>query len=266
MTTGTTGAADEQRLRKEIARLAPWHHKVQITAAVSTEASGAREAGADAATISFMDAAQHFGGLIEDIFPDGLAGRSVLDCACNCGAYLFWAKERGAGSGFGFDARAAWIEQARFLAAHREFPSDGLTFEVHELHDLPALGLGLFDVTLFFGILYHLPDPVTGLQIAADLTREILIVNTATRTGLADGMLALARENPAHPLSGVDGLHWFPTGPGVVQAMLESMGFLETCCVWNTDDTANQPPGIGRLIMVAARQQGRLNGLKEAFA
>ena len=49
-----------------------------------------------------------------------MEGRRVLDCACNCGYFLFWSRELGAGEGLGFDAREHWIRQARFLAAHRE--------------------------------------------------------------------------------------------------------------------------------------------------
>ena len=30
------------------------------------------------------------------LYPDGFQGRSIMDCACNCGGYLFWAKEIGA--------------------------------------------------------------------------------------------------------------------------------------------------------------------------
>ena len=76
------------------------------------------------------------------IFPRGLEGRTVMDCACNCGAYLFWSKEPGAGECFGFDAREHWIAQARFLAEHRTQPSDGMRFEVCDLYDLPRARAG----------------------------------------------------------------------------------------------------------------------------
>jgi tRNA (mo5U34)-methyltransferase len=39
------------------------------------------------------------------IYPGGLEGRRFLDCACNCVAYSFWAKELGASETFGFDVR-----------------------------------------------------------------------------------------------------------------------------------------------------------------
>ncbi len=61
----------------------------------------------------------------------------MLDCACNCGAYLFWAKDEGAGRCRGFDVRAHWIDQARFLQRHRQGPNEDMRFEVMDLMDLP---------------------------------------------------------------------------------------------------------------------------------
>ena len=41
------------------------------------------------------------------------------------------------------------------------------------------LGNERFDICLFKGIFYHLPDPVAGLKIVADRTDEVLILDTA---------------------------------------------------------------------------------------
>jgi SAM-dependent methyltransferase len=252
-TSVAEGVAARQ-LRRAIAALAPWHHDVEVVHGVSTGAAAkARRRELDGTPIALVeDAREGFDASILDVFPNGLAGRSVLDCACNCGAYTFWAKELGAGRCFGFDARPHWIDQARFLASHRVPRPTNVRFEVLDLHALPALDLEPFDVTLFNGILYHLPDPVTGLKVAADLTREVLIVNTATRNGLPDGLLALAREG-FDPLSGITGLAWFPTGPAVVSEMLSWLGFPEARCLWWIEDVPQQPPELGRLLLIAAR-------------
>jgi hypothetical protein len=81
-----------------------------------------------------------------------------------------------------------------------------------------------FDVTLFRGIFYHLPDPIAGLRIAADLTREVIIVNTASAPSEVKG-LVLSRESDTEVMSGVDGLAWLPTGPDVVSEALAWCGF-----------------------------------------
>src|SRR6516162_8914945 len=39
-------------------------------------------------------------------------------------------------------------------------------------------GLGQFDVVLFLGVLYHLRDPLLGLERVASVTRDLLILET----------------------------------------------------------------------------------------
>jgi hypothetical protein len=171
-------------------------------------------------------------------------------------------KELGAGRIFGFDVREHWIRQAKFLLEHREWPSDGIRFEVLDLYDLPKRGLEPFDITLFKGIFYHLPDPVAGLKLAADMTREVLIVDTHVRVDLPDGMLVLQQEGTEHPMSGVYGLNWFPTGPDVMARILNWMGFEETRLTsWIASHT-HEGEEFGRLQIAAARKPGRLDQLE----
>ena len=245
-------------LRTEIIRLGPWHLDVQVTPEISTRVflEAPKETYPSSfGTISFLNPRQSFYALLHKIYPEGLAGRSFLDCACNCGAYSFWAKELGASQCFGFDVRKHWIDQAHFLAVHRTWPSDGIRFEVCDLYNLPQLGLQPFDITIFKGIFYHLPDPITGLKITADLTKELIILNTATRNGLPDGMLAVSEEPRVPVMSGVHGLNWFPTGPEVLTRILKWMGFTETRLIYWLTATADQPAALGRLEMIAARRK-----------
>lgn len=257
MTVGRALTTTE--LREEVIRLGPWHIDMEITPELSTaaflEAPEGTYAEAEAASITFHNPHDGFLRRLHRAFPNGLEGRSVLDCACNCGAYLFYAKEAGAGRCLGFDLREHWIRQARFLAEHRERPSDDMRFEVSDLYDLPALEQGRFDVTLFLGIFYHLPDPITGLKLAADLTDEVLILNTATKAGFADGLLVPEPESPTKPMSGKYGLCWFPTGPQVVAQVLRWLGFAEIrCSVWR--HAPRQRNDLDRLEVIAARTPG----------
>jgi SAM-dependent methyltransferase len=186
--------------------------------------------------------------VVEQVYPDGLAGRSFLDCGCNAGGHAFGAVALGAGRSYAFDARQFWLDQAAFLANHIDAPQ--ITFAKHELADLPALGLEPFDVTLFGGLFYHLPDPVAGLKIAADLTRELLIVNTSAKPGPGKA-LQLNRESATQVLSGVDGLAWLPTGPEVMQDILAWCGFPHVRVDFNR--TPNEGRGWRRLQIFAAR-------------
>jgi tRNA (mo5U34)-methyltransferase len=230
-------------LKQQIIDLAPWHLDVQVGGLSTTIAP--QEDG-----LPIIDGRSMFVDVMERVYPDGLEGRSFLDCACNCGGFSLWAKEMGAGRTFGFDVREHWIRQARFLAEAR---GDDASFEVVDLFDLPKLNLEPFDITLFKGILYHLEDPMRGLRIAADATKELLIVNTATRNDYPDGALVALDENVAHLMSGIVELAWLPTGPGVLKRMLGAVGFPETRVNFYWEKAPPQRAELGRLELLAAR-------------
>jgi tRNA (mo5U34)-methyltransferase len=252
-------------LRDEIIRLGPWHFDIEVADGLTTAVSLEAPAGTypeNFGPVSFQDVRTEHRLHLRNLYPDGLAGRSVLDCACNSGGYLFWSRERGAGPCFGFDAREHWIRQARFIKEHRP-DTDGIEFEVMDLYDLPKRGFAPFDVTLFKGIFYHLPDPVTGLKIAADLTNEALIMDTNSRAGLPDGMLALEGEGAEELMLGIHGLNWHPTGPETVIRILEWAGFVEFHVIrW----VREYKPGTGRFGMVASKKHGLLDGWKREQA
>jgi hypothetical protein len=251
-TTDCRDMLTNDALRKEVVRLAPWHLKVEINDEVSTEAI--REGG------HFIDARKPWRDLMLSIYPDGLAGRTLLDCACNCGGYTFWSKELGASGGLGFDARQHWIDQARFLRENRSAPSDGLRFEICDIYELPSLTNDQFDICLFKGIFYHLPDPIHAVKLVADRTRELIVINTEARNDLPEGMLVASREGVAPLMSGVHGWNWHPTGPGVVAHMLESVGFAAArCTYWDKNPSRpsdwSGPTNLGRLEVLGARDE-----------
>jgi tRNA (mo5U34)-methyltransferase len=238
-------------LREEIIRLGPWHHDIDVRDGITTRVSeGTRYRGRG--QVQMLNWKPEFTRRMKRVYPDGFEGRSVMDCSCNCGECLFWAKELGAGRCFGSDVREHWINQARFLLEHREGPKDEIEIRVCDLYDLPELGLEPFDVGLFHGVYYHLPDPIRGLQIAAEMTKELLAVTTSTAAGLDDGVLKVGEESKTGVLSGVYGLHWLPSGPKVIERQLEWMGFPHTrVTFWRRKTRRNR----GRLSMLAAREE-----------
>ncbi len=240
-----------RELREEIIRLGPWHQDLEIAPGVRT-GEPAPEGSYDAAelgTPAVYDPSPHMAWLVRRFYPAGLAGRSVMDCGCNAGGNLFAATRLGAGRCFGFDARDHWINQGRFLAEH--LPGDNIEFATLDLASLPERRLGQFDITLFMGLFYHLPYPIAGLRIAADHTKELLLVNTATKPGDGGDALVLNRESVTQVMSGVHGLAWLPTGERVMRAILEWCGFPHVRLLWDVDGTVE---GWRRLEVVAARE------------
>jgi SAM-dependent methyltransferase len=238
-----------ESIRKEAERLGPWHLNVEITPSLSTGDLKSSDGPG-----GFYDPGPPFKQIFERVYPGGLEGRSALDCACNNGAYLFALKELGAGHCYGSDVRDLWIEQAKFLARNRKGPSDSIDFEVQDLYELPKLGVGPFDITIFAGVFYHLPDPLNGLKIAAEMTGELLYLSSASLSGFRDRAIVVGSESTEAPLSGVYGLQWYPTGPGVFKELLPWMGFPEVRVLnwWNPETSM---PHLDVVQLLAARDK-----------
>lgn len=275
-------------LRQQVLDLAPWYYDLEVADGIRTglyvgaperpgttrievrvvdlvngtmeprEAFVPTERAAGAVPhVSLLDPREDFMRTLRAIYPDGLEGRSVLDCACNAGAYLFWCKEAGAGSCFGFDLREQWIDQARFLVAHRDAPTDEMRFAVSDIYDAPELGLEPHDIVLFNGILYHLPDPIRGLQIAADLAGELLVIDTVARHGVPAPALEGMEQPRSQVHSGVYGLRWLPVGTEVIFRLLRWMGFESMRCTW----WRPRGPLRDRIEIVAGRDAHSLDAL-----
>lgn len=239
-------------LRAEIRRLAPWHQDLEIAPGIRT---GERAPDDDPDPLGVGDPGilqpDHIlRMLLRDVLPAGFEGRSLLDCGCNAGGYLFAAKSMGAGRCFGFDAREHWLNQARFLARH--LPAEDIEFAQLDLLALRALAqernLEPFDITFFFGLFYHLPDPIAGLRIAADLTKELLILNTAADPKLKGNALTLNMESETALMSGVHRLAWMPTSPQVLEEILHWCGFPHTRVHY-----VRSAPRFPRIQVLAAR-------------
>ncbi len=252
---------DQETLISQIRALRPWHHNLQLTPEVDVRAAFEAEEieRVNNGNVSFINDRDDFVRKMGDIYPEGFAGKTFLDCACNAGAYCFWVRELGAKQAFGFDVREHWINQARFVAEHRTVaPTDQIQFDVFDLMRLREKQIEPADLTLFKGIFYHLADPIQGLKIAADLTKEVLWFNSAMIFRDDERGLICTFERGEKVMSGVHSLSWTPTGPKVIAMMLHWLGFSD---IWHVY-TRRYPDGeYGRMEIIASRTAGALDGL-----
>lgn len=244
---------------QELEALAPWHYNIRINDQLKT-----RDANTGVHAHHHVINPQELMSDIKKIYPDGLQGKSFMDAACNSGAYCFIARKMGASETFGFDVREQWIRQANFLKERLPGNSDILRFEVCDLLDLDRLLARdkKFDICLFKGIFYHLPDPVAGLKLVADRTSEVIIVDSDTTPGQPDGYLKLITEGTENPMSGVHRLAWLPTGPAVIEDILKWLGFEETLTLfWRNPGVNSSRFARGRVRVVGARRGEFLQAL-----
>lgn len=159
------------------------------------------------------------------VFRHGVSGKSVLDIGAWDGFFSFEAERRGAARVLSTDwycwGGPGWGTKAGYDHAHRQFSSKCETCEV-DLFDLDPGRLGVFDVVLFLGVLYHLKDPLGGLEKAAAMSRQSIVVETAT--SLNNLRTPAMRFLPSRSLN-ADPTNFFSPNVACIVAMLEGAGF-----------------------------------------
>ena len=153
--------------------------------------------------------------------PKDLSGKSFLDIGAWDGAFSFEAEERGA---------------SRIVAVN-EKPKPGLELVIRargsrvesvtaDLSSLdPEAVDGPFDVVLFSGVLYHLPNPIAGLERVLALTAPggLMICETATDLNHLRTPAAALVEDPGG-IENYDRNWWRPSWRGAV-SLFEQVGF-----------------------------------------
>ena len=109
-----------------------------------------------------------------DLFgiPNDLRGKRVLDIGAWDGWFSFECERRGAEV-----VAVDCVELDTFLEAKHLLHSkvEYLTLDVNELS---ARRLGRFDIVLFFGVLYHLRQPLLGLEKTVELSTDLVLVES----------------------------------------------------------------------------------------
>jgi tRNA (mo5U34)-methyltransferase len=177
----------EAEIRRELERLGPFHHEVELPFGLRTR--GDRK----------LDRVR-FGALRDHLWPHlALEGRRVLDVACNCGGFSIEAAKSGADYVLGIDVVDRYLDQANFLK--RALGQEEVEFRKLAVEDVQR-SLGSFDVTFCFGILYHLENPVQGMKQLASVTERVMVVDT--RLDLTQPDQPYWLMNFAQPREGAD--------------------------------------------------------------
>ncbi len=170
LVTGSDAPLTEEQIRDRIRELAPFRHSIELPYGLNTFQENSPGEGHNNRVRRWPALLEACGGSIE--------GLSVLDVACNCGGWSVEAARSGAKRVLGFDVADLYIEQANFVktALAQELPQ--LEFRKLSVDDLSPESVGTFDITLCFGILYHLQDPVREMQKIASVTERVMFITT----------------------------------------------------------------------------------------
>jgi len=161
--------------------------------------------------------------LIEIRMPEELRGRSVLDIGAFDGFFSFEAERRGAARVLAIDnwGRPECSPKAGFEFAKRALGSR-VEDRTVDVYDLSPETVGVFDVVLFLGVLYHLRHPLLGLERVASVTGDLLILET--HVDLLDHRRPVMAFYPGDELGG-DSTNWWGPNVAAVLDMLRTVGF-----------------------------------------
>lgn len=208
--------------------LEPWFHRINLGNGIFTKTESVMG--------EPVDHPRETWEIIRQCLPDDLAGKSVLDVGCNGGFYCVEAKRRGAARVLGVDGQRQHVRQALFV---RKVLGLDLEFRRFSVYDLRPATVGVFDITLALGLVYHLKHLVFALERLYDVTKELLIVETAiippaqTPESFVQALGEIRQklhplvyaENPPEAKEQV--YNWFLPSPEALRALLVNVGFEE---------------------------------------
>jgi SAM-dependent methyltransferase len=199
------GGPSDEEIRAAFARHDAWHYAFQFEGdlgfssshRVPLPARGPRRP---------LQRFRHLMPWLVQAVGGSLAGKRVLDIACNSGFWSIQCGLLGAREVVGFDARPELVEQAKLIRSIVGL--EHVDFRVLDFWAMcpEALG-GPFDVVLNLGILYHLPNPIEALARTRAMAREWILLDTALYVAKA----AVLRVEWEEPLD----IH-YAAAPGVI--------------------------------------------------
>ena len=228
-----------------------------------------------------LDSEEGMRGRLKSLQLPELRGKSVLDINTLDGFYAFEAERRGASRVVAID-HYLW---AMDLEAHMKYwleckeqgtvPRPYHTMPYYKPNELPgkigfdtahkALGskvdvhvadfmeldlerLGMFDVVLYLGSLYHMENPLEALRRVSKVTQEVAIIETEAVEFEAYGNQAFCEFFESNELNG-DVSNWWAPNAKALTGLCRAAGFKRVDFVRDSQTaprTSEESPGVIR--------------------
>lgn len=212
--TADENLSEGSSLRDRIAEIS-WFHTMELAPGIWTPGE---KGGPNNGTRSTLEQIH---------LPEDLTGKSVLDVGAWDGFYSFEAERRGASrvlatDSYCWSSKHPWASKHGFKLAREVLGSRVEDLDIDPL-DLSVERVGVWDVVLFLGVLYHLKNPLEVLKRVAAVTSELLILETHVDLRVGNDLPA-AVFYPGTELQG-DCTNWWGPNSKCLEAMLRTVGF-----------------------------------------
>jgi len=162
--------------------------------------------------------------------PEDLSGMRVLDIGCAEGYFSFEAERRGASEVIGIDS---FPDSVRRFNICRDALGARAQAYLTNVYDLGRRGFGTFDLVLYYGVNYHLRNPILALERIFSVCSGTILMQSDSFEDPALGDRAASLFHPFGIESGpADNrqrdptVFWVPNA-ACVRAMLEHVGFVD---------------------------------------
>ena len=162
--------------------------------------------------------------------PDRLDGMRVLDIGCAEGFFAFEAERRGAREVIAIDSFPDSIR--RFNICRAALGSKAIAY-LCNVYDVTPRAFGTFDLVMFFGVLYHLRNPLLALERINAICTGSLLLQTLSAELPGSPDVPHARFYPSGMESGPKDkplfdptVFWVPN-VACVTGMVRSVGFVD---------------------------------------
>lgn len=150
--------------------------------------------------------------------PQSLAGKRVLDIGSWNGCFAFECERRGASEILAIGPEPA---EATGFARLKKFLNSKAEYRQGTIYDLQPENIGVFDVVLCFGVLYHLRYPLLGMDMIRRVARGDLHLETYANIDGGPAAWQFFRKDELNH----DPSNWFAPNRQAVDEMLHSSGF-----------------------------------------
>jgi len=182
--------------------------------------------------------------------------RTALDLGCGVGYFSAMLRDLGF-QVVGADARQENIDEARSRHA-------GIDFRVADAEDPSLPALGVFDLVVCLGLLYHLENPLRAFRNLRALTGKLLLVESMAVPEEQPYLIII--DEPSGDDQSMGAVSCYPS-EGAIIKMAYRVGFPSVYRFRELPDHENYRSGLGRLqarTMIAASEGGDLPILEKA--
>jgi tRNA (mo5U34)-methyltransferase len=164
-------ALSPAEIRQGIQELGPWFYRFEFGEGLETTPA------IPASVVDIFDTRlQMLLRAVDAHFGDRLPEIECLDIGCHEGFYSLAMARRGVRRVVAVDARPENLNRARFVA--RAMGVSNIEYRLGRVETLENDQGRTFPLTVFFGLLYHVEDPMRCLRQVAAVTGELCVIET----------------------------------------------------------------------------------------